>query len=124
MPPDAGDHVPEPVGGEFPAGLRLAYVVREGDRAPQALVRTGAACQQGITSSGPCCRPLPGELAARGLQAQHVLGRPAHRGPHRGGERLVAGDTQLMPYADRGVGNLVALRRGIGDRARGGRLRP
>ena len=56
------------------------------------MVRAGAACQQGINSSAPCCRPLPGELAARGLQAEHVLGAAAYRGPHRGGERLVAGD--------------------------------
>ena len=116
----AGDHVPELVGGELPVRLRLADVLGQRDRAAQALVDAGAAGQQRVAAGGPSRVPLPDDLAARRAQAEHERDRPAHHRPHRRGELLVAGDQQLVPDADRRVGDLVALRGGVGDHAAGG----
>ncbi len=120
----AGHRVPELAGGEFPVRLRLADVLGERDRAAQRLVHAGAAGQQRVRGGGAIGAALPCDLATRLLQAYRELDPPAHHRPHPLREGIVAGDLELMPDPDRGVGGVVALHRVVDDRAALGPLRP
>ncbi len=66
-------HVAQPVGRQFPVGLRIAEAFGEAYAAAQALVDRRAAGQQRVGARGR----LPDDLAAPGLQAGHEVEGPA-----------------------------------------------
>ena len=78
-----GEHVAELDRGELPVRLRLAGQLGERDRAAQPLQDAGAAGQQRELAGLAGRVALPGDLAARHLQAEHPVDRVAHRRPHR-----------------------------------------
>src|SRR5262249_59385961 len=100
-----------------PVRLRLAHVLSERDRAPQRLVHAGAAGQQRVRGGRAVGDALPGDLTARLLQADGELDPLAYHRPHPCGERVVAGDQELVPDPHRRVGRVVALHPVIDDRA-------
>ena len=116
--------MPELAGRELPVRLRLTEVLGERDRAAQRVVHAGAAGQQRVVGRRAVLAALPDDLTARLLQPDRELDPLAHHRPHPLGERIVAGDLELVPDPHRHVGGVVALGRAVEGRAAFGQLRP
>ena len=111
-----GDRVSESAHRDLPFRLRMAEVIGEGQRTPDAVVDAGAPGQQGFGERA--VRPLrPIDLAGSGLKIQHKVDRAAHGGPHPFGEVVVAGDQHVVPHSGGDVGAEVAIGVGILDHA-------
>ena len=111
-----GDRVAELADGDLPLGLRVVEVVRQGQRAPQAVVDARASGQQRV-GFGSGVASGPGDLAARQLQIEHEVDGLGDDRPHVLGEPSIAGDQHVVPDTGRDVGAEVAVAVGVLDDA-------
>ncbi|PQM48371.1 hypothetical protein C1Y40_01411 [Mycobacterium talmoniae] len=117
------DRVPQPSQRQLPLRLRRVQIVRQRQRAPDAVVDAGAAGQQRFRHR-PGGRSCPTDFAAGQLQLEHELDRREHRRPHAGGKPAVAGDQHVMPHPGGDVGAEVAVAVGVFDNTGTGLQRP